>query len=83
LNIEPEVGENLTNNSPLIRDTFEINDLPRIKSPRHLTKHALVYYIRTIAIKAGLRKNVAPIIIDRGGGRRRKRRRVHFEEKRS
>lgn len=58
-------GENLTNNSPLIRDTFEINDLPRIKSPRHLTKHALVYYIRTIAIKAGLRKNVAPIIIDR------------------
>jgi len=58
-------GENLTNNSPLIRDTFEINDLPRIKSPRHLTKDALVYYIRTIAIKAGLRKNVASIIIDR------------------
>jgi hypothetical protein len=46
-------GENLTANSPLIRDTFEINDLPRIKSPRHLSKHVLVYYIRTIAIKTG------------------------------
>ena len=55
-------GENLTANSPLIRDTFEINDLPRIKSPRHLSKHVLVYYIRTIAIKTGLRKNVPSII---------------------
>ena len=54
-------GEKLTNNSPLIRDTFEINDLPRIKSPRHLTKDTLVYYIRTIVIKAGLREDV-PII---------------------
>lgn len=54
-------GEILTDNSPLIRDTFEINDLPRIKSPRNLSKHLLVSYIRTIAIKTGLRKNV-PII---------------------
>ena len=58
-------GEKLTNNSPLIRDTFEINDLPRIKSPRHLTKDTLVYYIRTIVIKAGLRENV-PVIGEEG-----------------
>jgi integrase len=49
-------GENITNTSPFIRDTFKINDLPRIKSPRHLTKNALVYYIRTIVFKTGLRE---------------------------
>ena len=41
-------GETLTQKSPLIRDDFIQYDVDRIREPKHITLHALKFYLRDI-----------------------------------
>jgi integrase len=63
LDYRKRCGENLNDNSPLIRDDFIIDDLLHIKHPRHLSNSALKYYIRQKLIALGFR-SVTPITED-------------------
>ena len=51
-------GEKITDNSPLIRDDFVLDDLLRIQNPKHLSIFTFNYYLRLILIKTGIRKVV-------------------------
>ena len=48
-------GETLTQKSPLIRDDFIQYDVDRIREPKHITLHALKFYLRDILLKTGIR----------------------------
>lgn len=64
-------GEKITDNSPLIRDDFIIDDLLHIENPRHLTINTLNYYLRNILIKTGIRK-VIPLTESKSKKKERK-----------
>jgi integrase len=54
-------GERLSNNSPLIRDDFIMDDLDHIMKPKHLSKSTFKFYMMNVLIRSGLRTTTPQI----------------------
>ena len=50
-------GEELDDNSPLIREQFDIRDKFAIKNPKQVIHKTIQWNLRVLAIKCGIRKN--------------------------
>ena len=66
-------GEKINDNSPLIRDDFQQDDLLRAENPKPLTTYNLTFYIRKILIASGLRN---PIKMEFRGPKKKMRKQV-------
>jgi integrase len=65
-------GEKITDNSPLIREQFDINDIEQIVSPRFVARDALMKVLDIVLNRSGLREKRKEIAGEQMRGRVRK-----------
>ena len=65
-------SEKLTDNSPLIRDDFILDDTLHIQNPKHLSIFTFNFYFRLILIKTGIRK-VIPLTESQTGSKKNRK----------
>ena len=73
LDLRKRCGEKINDNSPLIRDDFQQDDLLRAENPKPITTYNLTFYIRKILIASGLRN---PIKMEFRGPKKKMRKQV-------
>ena len=73
LDLRKRCGETINDNSPLIRDDFQQDDLLKAENPKPITTYNLTFYIRKVLIASGLRN---PIKMEFRGQKKKMRKQV-------